>query len=953
MSGPLSHLVVVVGSWCRAFIFSILVLLVSVASYAEDKDWNESEILFTRYIVPLFNESCLGCHGKDPEKLKGKLDMRHLEGLIAGGVSGETSIVPGKPKQSPLYLAATRKSEEWSAMPPKEAEKLSDKELAWLERWIATGASWPDDARRKAIEEKYQQQWSVEDGIPVLTSGGQDKQWTNRKYDPSGLWAYQPIKRWQAAGNQNPVDALINQAMPSDLDPAPRADRRTLIRRVTYNLTGLPPTPEEIKAFLEDPQSDHAAFSAVVDRLLDSPHYGERMAQHWLDVTRYADSSGFANDFERGNAWRFRDYVVRAFNNDKPYDQFIREQIAGDEIAPDNPESIIAAGFLRMGPWELTGMEVPKIARQRFLDDVTNSVGETFLAHSLQCARCHDHKFDPIPTQDYYAVQAVFATTQLAERKAAFLDTENKTGFEEQGYLNKQRLAHQEKLAELDEVMLKNAQDWYREKGLSPETWNATLAEIKAGPGKRFAATRNVMRRNGVKEADYPPKKVGFTADQYGQERVAEKGLQRLAWVMDRYQPYALSVYNGRTPQMNRVFAPIRIPENRLKVGELEQTAILIGGDPFSPDKPVQPGVLSVVSKQVAASIPREIEGRRTAFADWVASPDNPLTARVMANRIWLWHFGDAIAGNPNNFGSTGKQPTHPQLLDYLAGQLIDQDWSVKAIHKLILTSDTYCRSTKHPDPALLRKHDPKGTSYAAFKPRRLSAEELRDSMLALSGELNRTLGGIPCRPEINQEIALQPRQVMGTIASAWTPNPLPEQRHRRSLYALKLRGLVDPMLEVFNAPPPDFSCERRTASTVTPQVFSLFNGQNTHDRALAMAARILKETDTDQAAIKRSFQLVLSRDPSAQEIKEFLAHWEMIEAEMPAQAPERSLPPTVVVREDIDENTGEAMTFVEKLYSNEDFVPDLQPVDVDRRTRAFADLCHLLFNANEFVYVY
>ena len=324
-----------------------------------------------------------------------------------------------------------------------------------------------------------------------------------------------------------------------------------------------------------------------------------------------------------------------------------------------------------------------------------------------------------------------------------------------------------------------------------------------------------------------------------------------------------------------------------------------------------------------------------------------------MVNRLWQWHFGEAIAGNANNFGSTGKRPTHPRLLDYLADHFVEQGWSIKAMHRLILSSDAYCRSTKHPDRDQLDRADPQGTSYVVFKPRRLNAEELRDTMLAVSGELNPMVGGIPCRPEINPEIALQPRQVMGTIAAAWTPNPKPEQRHRRSIYVLRLRGLLDPAMEVFNSPPPDFSCERRNTSTVTPQVFSLFNGQNTHDRALAMAARILEETTTDREAIQRCFELALSRLPTAEEMKAFLQHWKQIETSLPQKGNRASPPPTEVVRQDIDENTGEAFTFVEKLFSNEDFVPDLQPADVDRRTRALGDICHVLFNTNEFIYVY
>ena len=351
--------------------------------------------------------------------------------------------------------------------------------------------------------------------------------------------------------------------------------------------------------------------------------------------------------------------------------------------------------------------------------------------------------------------------------------------------------------------------------------------------------------------------------------------------------------------------------------------------------------------------IPTTIEGRRLALANWIANANNPLTTRVFVNRLWLWHFGEGIARNPNNFGSTGKRPTHPRLLDWLAQTFVNNGWSIKAMHRRIMTSDAYCRSSRHPDATTLHNLDPEGVSYAVFQPRRLTAEELRDAMLAVTGELNPTLGDIPCRPEINQEVALQPRQVMGTFAAAWTPNPLPQQRHRRSIYILRLRGLIDPMLEVFNTPASDFSCERREASTITPQVFTLFNGRNTHTRALTLAARALKESDNDRDAIVRCFQLALSRKPSPQELKEFLAHWRETETSLSEQAPAWSVPPLEVSREAVEENTGEKFNFTERLYSNADFVPDLHPADVDRRTRALSDVCLVILNSNEFVYVY
>ncbi|MCI0535125.1 MAG: PSD1 and planctomycete cytochrome C domain-containing protein [Verrucomicrobiales bacterium] len=922
----------------------------------------ESEQLFVRRIAPLFKERCLACHGDDERKIKAGFDMRTLASTLKGGESGKPSLAPGKPEASPLYLAVTRTHDDWEPMPPKEADKLYAEQIGWIKDWIAGGAPWPDDARAQAIAKANAKIWSAEDGIEVRTSGGLSPEWTHRKYKPEGLWAYQPVKKPTPPGSQkNAIDAFIVAKLPAGLQPAPAADRRTLIRRATFDLTGLPPTPEEVEAFLKDALPDAEAFAKVIERLLESPHYGERMAQHWLDVVRYADTSGFANDYERGNAWRYRDYVVRAFNSDKPYDQFVREQVAGDELDPDDPEKLVATGFLRMGPWELTDMEVAKVARQRFLDDVVNSVGETFLAHSLQCARCHDHKFDPVPTRDYYSIQAVFATTQLAERPAAFLKSENTGGFDEKKFIELHRDEHLAVLRELDEVMLKNAERWFAESGKDRARWNAAVEKAGENPRPRkrrefsdtFEAARNELMRQGVPEDEFPPKLAGFTPEQFGAERVARKGLERLKWELERYEPFALCVYDGRTPDVKRVSAPVRMPANPLSSGELEETCVLVGGDPFASGEKVKPGVLSVIGGAATTPIPEAIEGRRKAFAGWVTSTQNPLTTRAIVNRIWLWHFGQPLAGNPNNFGSTGKRPTHPELLDWLAATFVESGWSFKAMHRLIMTSDTYRRSAAHPDRKALVENDPFGTSHAVFKPRRLSAEELRDTMLAATGELNRTLGGIPNRPEINFEAAMQPRQVMGTFASAWVPNPRPEQRHRRSLYALKTRGLPDPFLEVFNQPAPDFSCERREASTVTPQVFSLFNGQASHTRALALANRAVKETKTDEEAIARCFALVFSRPPGGDEERRCLAHWREIEAMLGEAAPASPKPPLEVRRDAVEENTGEKFSFHEKLHAYAGFVPDLQPADVPAHTRALADVCLALFNSNEFAYVY
>ncbi|MBL9115787.1 MAG: PSD1 domain-containing protein [Verrucomicrobiaceae bacterium] len=927
------------------------ILLACAAAQAADN----AEALFVRRVWPLFQEKCLACHGQDEAKIKGEFDMRSLVAISRGGESGEPGLVAGAPDKSPIYLASKRDHDSWEPMPPKEADKLYAEQIEWIREWITAGAPWPNTAKMEAIAKANAEKWSAEDGIQIKTSGGLAGEWTNRRYKPESVWAYQPVKDVQATG----IDELIARHAPKDSHPAAETDALTFLRRSTFDLTGLPPTPSDIEAFTGAWTTDKTvAIKSLIDRLLESPHYGERMAQHWLDVVRYADSSGFANDYERGNAWRYRDYVVRAFNADKPYDQFIIEQIAGDEMEPNDVEKLIATGFLRMGPWELTGMEVAKVARQRFLDDVTNSVGETFLAHSLQCARCHDHKFDPVPTRDYYSIQAVFATTQLAERSAPFLPVENQSGFEERAYLEKRRSEYTKTLSDLNKVLLKNAQEWFAKNGKDPSAWNAALKK----PGGRakgkpkewddsFDLARNKLTQQGIPETEFPPKLVGFTPEQFGMERVARKGLERLKWELDRYEPFALAVYNGRTPELKTVYAPMRMPQNRMTSGELEETCVLTGGDPFSPGSKVSPGVLTALTGGNTLDLRSEIEGRRLSFARWVADKSNPLTTRTIVNRIWMWHFGEPLAGNPNNFGSTGKKPVNPELLDWLAAKFVKNGWSFKSMHRLIMSSDAYRRSAEWKDSKMSREEAEK--ALLVFRPRRLSAEELRDSMLAASGELNRTLGGIPNRPDINLEAALQPRQVMGTFASAWVPNPKPEQRNRRSLYALKLRGLSDPAMEVFNAPAPDFSCERRDASTVTPQVFALFNSKASLARALALAKRVLSGKKDDAEAIRECFLLTYGREARPNEVAACLEHWKTMTAVQEKAQSETPKPPIKVRRDAVEENTGEKFSFDENLHAYQDFVPDLQPSDCNVRTRALADLCLVLLNSNEFAYVY
>lgn len=946
--------------------------LAAVQSDIRDTTQADPDHHFVRRVLPILRDKCIACHGRDAADLKGGLDLRSREKASNGGDSETDVLAAGKPDESPLYLAATRTHDRWSAMPPKDNDKLTAQQLDWLRDWIAAGAAWPDEATAEKIAQTNAEAWAAEGHVPVSTSGGLSADWTERRYDPANLWAYQPLRSADELlaevtptaepSASNPIDRLLhNSHSAAGLLAVSRADRQTLIRRASFDLLGMPPTPGEIAEFMSDSRDDVTAFGGLVERLLASPHYGEQMARHWLDVVRYADTSGFANDYARGSAWRYRDYVVRAFNADKPYDQFVREQLAGDELDAESPsdallaEKVIATGFLRMGPWELTGMEVARVARQRFLDDVTQTVGETFLGHAVQCARCHDHKFDPVPTRDYYALQAVFATTQLAERPAEFLPLENTADFSQQKYLDQRHDSYQTILAELDQKCLTSAEQWYADKGLDRSQWDAAVEESRArkpaANRKRdfsdvFNAARQVMARKGVSEDQYPPKLYGFAPKDYGLERVARKGLERLRWEQDRFEPYALAVYSGRTPQLSSVNSPQRIPAQPMTEGELEESAILTGGDPFSPSVTVRPGTLSAVDALAgtATQIPDSIAGRRRALADWIASPRNPLTARVMVNRIWMWHFGEAIAGNPNNFGATGKKPVDARLLDWLAARFIESGWSVKSLNRLILTSNAWQRAV--PESAA-------ENLSGVHRPRRLTAEELRDAMLRVSGELNPEMGGIPVRPELNPEVAFQPRMVMGTFAEAWQPSPLPAQRHRRTLYVQKIRGLPDPFEAVFDAPNADLSCEVRDASTVTPQVFALFNSNNSQARSLAFAARAIRETTTPDESIDRVFLLAFGRTPTTDERTVTLAHWNSMTRHHRRLPASKTVPPREIVREAVEENTGERFTFVEPLEAAADFVADLQPADTTAEVRGLAEVCLVLFNSNEFVYVY
>lgn len=898
-------------------ILLVLAAAMNTSVATEAAEPSKGEKLFALKVKLLFAEKCLACHGNDPDEIAGGFDMRSREAMLKGGESFEDEVlIPGKGEQSFLYVATTR-SEEGYEMPPKEAERLTQEQQWWIRDWINEGAPWPDETRVTEIQNKYAE------GVIVETSGGLSDDWTNRRYKPEHLWAYQPLNVEEVPKSAHPVDWFIDRRLKeAGLPAAAVADSRELARRLSFGLTGLPPLLIDASRFESTAKKDVAA--AVLDYaklLMATPHYGEHFGRHWLDVARYADSAGFANDYSRPNAWRYRDYVVRAFNEDKPYGDFVREQIAGDEIDPNDPENLIATGFLRMGPWEQTGMSVFRITRQQWLDDVTDSVGQTFLGHALQCAKCHDHKFDPIPTRDYYSMMAVFSTTQFVERDAPFTKDENLSGFKPANEWTRAKIAaYQKERNELNARIKKNRKQ---------ETGKAKVGDNGLDPGDEASLAR-----------------MG-------------KNISRHTWEYDKIRPIAFSVHTGHTVQRGNVGSRIQMPANPWGKGFLEEDTILTGGNAYTRGDAVKPGAISAASKlgkMPAAKFPNGKGKRRLALAEWIVDKNNPLTARVMVNRVWAWHFGKGLAGNPNNFGATGKLPTHPALLDYLANWFMENDWSVKKLNELILTSETFRRSSRHPNRKLLDQKDPKRDLYATYLSRRLTAEELRDAMLAASGELIRQVGGIPCRPDINLEVAMQPRQIMGGTASVYEPDPLPEQRNRRSIYAEKIRGVRDPFLEAFNQPGPDKSCELRETSTVAPQALTLFNAEEVQDRSLALAARLIKEAGrssvTDEAVVKRAFELALGRSPASNELKVCLAHWTQAAQEETGKQHELKKISSTTKRTVMAEKTGEPYDFFEFMPAYENYVPDLQPAQTDARTRGLAHVCLVIFNLNEFAYI-
>lgn len=947
----------------KSILVAVLASL-SLASgvYADDA----AERLFALKVQPILKDKCLGCHGGDSEDVKGEYSVLSRESLLRGGASGEAAIVPGMPDEGNFVSAIKWETLE---MPPKENDRLTAQQIETVREWIQKGAPWPNETAQSAYREEEVKKRVTDEGMIVDTSGGTSQQWTNRRYPPEDLWAFLPVKSKSEllaadVDRSKAIDYFIDAKLDeAGITAAPRADANDLIRRATYDLTGLPPKPVEVAEFQEaySKQPDEA-WALLIERLLDSPRYGEHWARHWLDVTRYADTGGMSNDYERSNMWRYRDYVIRALNSDKPYNVFIVEQLAGDELADESvrarsdgsqeavkqaqlkgkyneqeAEWLVATGFLRLGPWDNAMVEADE-ARQIYLDDLVNITGQTFLSQTLRCCKCHDHKFDPIPTRDYYRVYAAFSTTQMAERNVPFLPEEDLSHFDA-GKAHVKRMlefavAEKNKIAEKQEAA---ARDWYIEHDLTYKPENQRMDDP------------DEMK---------PPRHVGLDHVEQGQLKVREQDEWIWTRQLERYEPMAQSVYNAAHADLAwNAARKLRISGKQTDA-DSPKSFILSGGALTAFGDRVFPGVLSALTLTVGSQsndpylVTNDVNGRRLELAKWIANPKNALTTRSIVNRIWQFHFDKAIAANSNNFGGKGAKPTHPMLLDYLAEDFVEGGWSIKRMHRLIMMSDVYRRSTAKTDSEMLATVDPNNSLLAHFPRRRLTAEELRDSMLSATGELVHCSGGLPVMPEINMEVALQPRMIQFSLAPAYQPSPTPDLRNRRTIFAYNVRGQADPFTDLFNQPNPNESCELRESAAVTPQVFSLLNSDLITDRSIAMALRLESEQQELSEQIRAAVTEVLLREPTEQEferlsryVHNMTAYHSNIEIR-PVQYPTR------ITRSLVEELSGETFEYEEILPVFENYQADKKPSEVTPAVRALADMCLLLFNTNEFTYI-
>ena len=791
----------------------VLWLIMFCTSPLDAEISSETDVLTGR-VRSILESNCFGCHGAN-KTVRGELRLNTRESLLKGGAHG--SVISFTLPENSALLRAIRY--ENLKMPPDAP--LSPEDIAVLTEWVKRGVPWKGGS------------------LEISQNSIRSTAISNEH------WAYQPLSSPEVPDPQNrdwiktPLDHFILTRLEQNgLSPNPRAGKVTWLRRVFFDLIGLPPTPEEVDAFITDETPD--AFAKITDRLLSSPQYGEKWARHWLDLVRYAETDGYERDGTKANAWRFRDYVIDAYNQDMPFDQFVIEQLAGDEINAVNSNTRIATGYYRLGIWDDEPVD-PEQAFYDSLDDVVSTTSKVFLAMTLGCSRCHDHKIDPLLQTDYYQVMAFFHNTFQDIRQLEF----EKTAFT----LNTQTVI----ASDQEQVQYQIAQERWEKQRMVVETELKKLESLflENLPEKDKEASRDEQKQAELLE------KVISTAPEAQRKRYED--LKSEIDLLDQSKVTPLP--EALTIKENGARAP--------------QTYVLLRGNAHAHGEKVEPAFPDVLGfdKPIFKPVNEEAlsSGRRRVFAEWVAGDENPLTARVIVNRIWQHHFGRGLVRTPNDFGFNGARPTHPQLLDWLAGRFIEEGWSIKALHRMIVLSATYQMSSKDHPQGLAQ--DPNNNLFWRYDLRRLDAEAIRDAVMSVSGVLNRQQYGPSVYPEIPPAV----RAGASRPEDAWGVSTL-DQQHRRSIYVFVKRSLMEPLMSAFDLADTDSSCPERFTTVVPTQALTTLNGQFFNQQASFFAQRLRDECGGHTVRqIIRGLRLAFGRMPDETEIAqcvEWITKW-------------------------------------------------------------------------------
>jgi uncharacterized protein DUF1553/uncharacterized protein DUF1549/cytochrome c len=819
--------------------------------------------------VEVLKVECLRCHRGS--QAKGGLDLTARESALRGGQSGPV-LVAGRPDESRLIRAVRREVD--PPMPPRKT--LPPETVEVLRQWVERGIEWPAPpaAERPA---------AAPPATPVA---------------PGAPWWRDPVRRpllpevKAAEWIRSPVDAFVLARLEArGLSPAPPAGRRELLRRAYFDLLGLPPDPREVDRFLADESPD--AWERLIDRLLASPRYGERWGRHWLDLVRYAETSGYERDGPKPNAWRYRDYVIDAFNADMPYDRFVTEQLAGDEIDGATGDSLIATGFYRLGP-EDDEPDDKEQARFDELDDVVRTASGAFLGLTIGCARCHDHKFDPIPQVDYYRLLAHFSGIKYSD-EVPLAPAPVVEGF---------RAAKAAVEAKV--------------KGIEGE-----IAGLLAATRDRLFAEKLALLEPRLRDAYRAPAAGRSEEEKKLAEEAAKQAAPSPEEIARRLPPEAKArekELRAKIEEVKRSLPP-RYPEalGITEEGAPPKAHVLIRGNARQLGPEVEPGFPSVLASarrsRAAGPAARPVKkpvasGRRLDLARWIVDPQNPLATRVWVNRVWEHHFGRGIVRSPSDFGTMGDPPTHPEILDWLAAELVEQGFQLKPLHRLIMTSSAY-RMSSALDPRA-QEADPANDLFWRRDLRRLEAEAVRDSILAVSGRLNLKMGGPSVFPPVSKEVL----HGQSRPGEGWTTSP-PEEAARRSIYVFVKRSVPLPLLEAFDAADTGQTCARRNVTTIAPQALTLLNGEFVQEESRSFAERLRKEVGEEPARqVERAYRLALARPPSASEMETALGFL--------ARQAERARKPGA----------------------------GAPPSEIDAARRALESFCLVVLNLNEFVYV-